>query len=86
MAIPTVGSIRWLLFPAAVGAGPIYRLLGKRDLGTVEFPPPETAPADGEPAFRRHGGGHTTGPDRPAFLKFAGRYPGNAGAGGEGGQ
>ena len=34
----------------------------------------ETALIDGEVAFRQHGGGHTTGPNWPTFLKFAERY------------
>jgi len=29
------------MFLAAVGAGPVYKLLGKKDLGTTEFPPGE---------------------------------------------
>jgi hypothetical protein len=62
------------MFLAAVGAGPVYKLLGKRDLGTTEFPPQETALAGGEVAFRQHAGGHTTGPNWPVFLEFAGRY------------
>jgi hypothetical protein len=61
-------------FLAAVAAGPVYRLLGKKDLGTTEFPPVETALVDGELAFRQHAGGHTTGPNWPVFLKFADRY------------
>ncbi len=62
------------MFLAGVGAGPVYKLLGKKDLGTTEFPPQETALIDGEVAFRQHSGGHTTGPNWPAFLKFADRY------------
>lgn len=62
------------MFLAGVGAGPVYRLLGKKDLGTTEFPPQETALIDGEIAFRQHSGGHTTGPNWPTFLKFAERY------------
>jgi (4-O-methyl)-D-glucuronate---lignin esterase len=62
------------MFLGAVGAGPVYKLLGKRDLGTTEFPPMETALIDGEVAFRQHSGGHTTGPNWPTFLTFAGRY------------
>jgi hypothetical protein len=62
------------MFLAAVGAGPVYRLLGKRDLGTSEFPPIETALVDGDVAFRQHGGGHTPGPNWPTFLSFAERY------------
>ncbi len=50
-------------FMAAVAAGPVYRLLGKKDLGTAEFPPVETGLMDGELAFRQHSGGHTTGPE-----------------------
>jgi hypothetical protein len=61
-------------FMAAVAAGPVYRLLGKKDLGTAEFPELETALIDGEIAFRQHSGGHTTGPNWPTFLKWADRY------------
>ena len=62
------------MFLAAAAAGPVYRLLGRRDLGTGEFPPIETAPIDGEIAFRQHSGGHTPAPNWPTFLTFAGRY------------
>jgi hypothetical protein len=62
------------MFMAAAAAGPVYRLLGKKDLGTSEFPPIETALVDGEIAFRQHKGGHTAGPNWPTFLKFADRY------------
>jgi hypothetical protein len=62
------------MFLAAVGAGPVYRLLGKKDLGTTEFPPIETSLIAGDIAFRQHRGGHTAGPNWPTFLEFAGRY------------
>ena len=62
------------MFLAAVGAGPVYRLLGKKDLGTSEFPPIETGLMDGEISFRQHSGGHTPGPNWPIFLDFAARY------------
>ena len=62
------------MFIAAVGAGPVYKLLGKKDLGTRDFPPMETVLIDGDIAFRQHAGGHTTGPNWPTFLTFAGRY------------
>jgi len=62
------------MFMGAVGAGPVYRLLGKKDLGTTEFPPIETSLIDGDIAFRQHRGGHTTGPNWPTFLTFASRY------------
>jgi hypothetical protein len=61
-------------FMAAVAAGPVYWLLGKKDLGTSEYPQIETALTDGEIAFRQHKGGHTTGPNWPTFLAWADRY------------
>jgi len=62
------------MFLAAVGAGPVYRLLGKKDLGTSEFPARETALVAGEIAYRQHSAGHTPGPNWPVFLDFASRY------------
>jgi hypothetical protein len=62
------------MFLAGVHAGPVYKLLGKKDLGTTEFPPLKTALIDGEIAFRQHEGAHTTGPNWPTFLTFAERY------------
>jgi hypothetical protein len=50
------------------------RLLGRKDLGTREFPPIEMALIDGDLAFRQHGGGHTPAPNWPRFLTFAERY------------
>jgi len=74
------------MFLGAVGAGPVYTLLGKRGLSTASLPPIETPLLDGDIAFRQHRGGHTTGPNWPAFLSFAARYikspgksPGSAG-------
>jgi hypothetical protein len=62
------------MFIAAVAAGPVYKLLGKKGLGIADFPPMETPLIDGDLAFRQHSGGHTTGPNWPTFLTFAGRY------------
>ncbi len=62
------------MFMAAVAAGPVYKLVGKKDLGATEFPPIETALIDGDIAFRQHSEGHTPAPNWPAFLKFAERY------------
>jgi 6-phosphogluconolactonase (cycloisomerase 2 family) len=61
-------------FMAAAAAGPVYTLLGKKDLGTTNFPPIETTLIDGDIAFRQHSGGHTDVPNWPTFLKFASRY------------
>jgi hypothetical protein len=62
------------MFLAAAGAGPVYKLLGKKDMGTTEFPPIETPLIDGDVAFRQHSAGHTDGPNWPTFLTFASRY------------
>jgi hypothetical protein len=61
-------------FLAAVGAGPVYKLLGKKDLGTTEFPPIDTAIIDGDLGFRQHTAGHTPAPTWPTFIQFAGKY------------
>jgi hypothetical protein len=62
------------MFLAAVAAGPVYTLLGTKDLGISEFPPIETPLINGDLAFRQHSGGHTPGPNWPTFLEFASRY------------
>jgi hypothetical protein len=62
------------MFLAAVGAGPVYRLLGKQDLGATEMPPPDVALIAGDLGFREHTGGHIQAPDWPAFIAFAGKY------------
>jgi hypothetical protein len=67
-------------FMAAVAAGPVFRLLGKKDLGvtgnylTAPMPALNEALTDGELAWRQHDGGHTDGPNWPAFLQWADRY------------
>jgi len=61
-------------FLAAVGAGPVYKLLGKKDLGTTEFPPIDTALIDGDLGFRQHTAGHTPAPTWPTFIAFAEKY------------
>jgi len=62
------------MFLGGAYAGPVYKLLGKKDLGTTEFPPIETTLMDGDIAFRQHSGGHTTGPNWSYFIEFASRY------------
>lgn len=61
-------------FLAGVGAGPVYELLGKRSLGTSEFPKIETLVATGDIAFRQHSSGHTDQPNWPFFLDFASEH------------
>jgi hypothetical protein len=62
------------MFLAAAAAGPVYKLLGKKDMGTTQFPSMETPLIDGDVAFRQHSGGHTPGPNWPTFITFASRY------------
>ncbi len=62
------------MFLGGVYAGPVYILLGKKDLGTTEFPPMETSLTQGEIAFRQHSGGHATGPNWPTFIEWAAGY------------
>jgi hypothetical protein len=62
------------MFMAAAAAGPVYKVLGKKDLGTTEMPQPNVELIDGDVAFRQHEGGHTDAPNWPTFIKFAGRY------------
>jgi hypothetical protein len=62
------------MFLAAAGAGPVYKLLDKQDMGTNEFPVVEMPLIYGDVAFRQHRGGHTNGPNWSSFLMFASRY------------
>ena len=82
--IPERGDAKWLdqqgSFMAAVAAGPVFRLLGARDLGTSDdynsekMPPVNTGLLDGHLAWRQHDGGHTDGPNWKHFIPWADRY------------
>src|SRR4051812_18235678 len=60
-------------FLAGAAADPVYRLLGKKGLGTTEFPKMETGLMDGTLTFRQHAGPHTDAPNWPVFIDFAER-------------
>jgi hypothetical protein len=62
------------MFLAQVAASPVYELLGRKGLGTTDYPAPLQLVATGDLAFRAHTGGHTAGPNWPIFLDFAARY------------
>jgi hypothetical protein len=63
------------MFKAAVAAGPVYRLLGKKDLGATELPALDTPLTAGDLGWHYHTGGHTaTAADWTAFLEFLGKY------------
>jgi lysophospholipase L1-like esterase len=77
------GDAKWVdahgSFMAAVLAGPVYRLLGKKDLGTpgdylTDPMPPVKTLIGGELAWRQHEGGHDVTPNWPAFFDWVRRY------------
>jgi hypothetical protein len=79
--IPEKGDAKWLdqqgSYMATVAAGPVFRLLGAKDLGTSDDYLAEKMPAvnkgllDGELAWRQHDGGHTDGPNIEHFVAWA---------------
>jgi len=81
--IPERGDAHWLdhqgSYMAAVAAGPVFRLLGAKDLGTSDDYTSEKMPAvnvsmlDGQLAWRQHDGGHTDGPNWKYFIPWATR-------------
>jgi hypothetical protein len=85
---PQAGDALWLdqqgSFMAAVAAGPVFRLLGARDLGVAEDYRKAIKPAvgvgllDGQLAWRQHEGGHTDVPNIKYFLGWADRWMGRA--------
>jgi hypothetical protein len=81
--IPERGDAKWLdqrgSFMAAIAAGPVYRLLGAKDLGRSDdyldeqLPPVNEGLLDGALAWRQHDGGHTDMPNLPHFIEWADR-------------
>src|SRR5688572_4266750 len=81
--VPEKGDAKWLdqqgSFMAAVAAGPVFRLLGAKDLGTSDDYNREKMPAvnvgllNGHLAWRQHDGGHTDGPNWKHFIPWADR-------------
>ncbi len=77
------GDAKWVdahgSFMAAVLAGPVYMLLGKKDLGTpgdylTDLMPPIKTLIGGELAWRQHEGGHDVTPNWPAFFDWVPHY------------
>jgi lysophospholipase L1-like esterase len=85
--IPEKGDARWLdqqgSFMATVAAGPVFRLLGAKDLGMTEdyrmvkMPPVNVGLLDGQLAWRQHDGGHTDGPNWKYFIPWANKFIGH---------
>jgi hypothetical protein len=79
--IPEKGDAKWLdqrgSFMAAIAAGPVFRLLGAKDLGrsddynAEQLPPVKEGLLDGALAWRQHDGGHTDTPNLQHFLDWA---------------
>ncbi len=62
-------------FLSMVAAGPVYRLLGKKDLGVTALPPLDVPLISGSLGWNYHTGGHVSmAEDWLAFLDFAGRH------------
>ena len=62
-------------FLGEVAAGPVYRLVGKQDLGTTTWPAPDVPVTTGDLAYYYHTGPHAiTTADWKVFLPFADRY------------
>jgi hypothetical protein len=79
--IPDRGDANWLdqqgSFMATVAAGPVFRLLGVRDIGvkedyhTAKMPPVNSGLLDGELAWRQHDGGHEDRSNMKHFIEWA---------------
>jgi hypothetical protein len=81
--IPAKGDANWLdqqgSYMATVAAGPVFRLLGAKDIGekenyrTAKMPPVNTDMLDGELAWRQHDGGHEDRSNMKHFIAWASR-------------
>jgi hypothetical protein len=81
--VPERGDAKWLdhqgSYMAAVAAGPVFRLLGAKDLGvsddyrTEKMPGVNVGLLDGQLAWRQHDGGHTDAPNVRYFIEWADR-------------
>jgi hypothetical protein len=82
--IPEQGDAKWLdqqgSYMATVAAGPVFKLLGAKDLGVSsdynkeKMPPVNTGLLDGQLAWRQHDGGHTDAPNVKYFIQWADRF------------
>ena len=79
--IPEKGDANWLdhqgSYMAAVAAGPVFRLLGAKDLGekqdyrVAKMPAVNVGLLDGELAWRQHDGGHEDRSNMKYFIEWA---------------
>ena len=81
--IPEKGDANWLdqqgSYMATIAAGPVFRLLGVKDVGVTEdyrvakMPPYNTSLLEGELAWRQHDGGHEDRSNMSFFISWANR-------------
>jgi hypothetical protein len=82
--IPEKGDANWLdqqgSYMATVAAGPVFRLLGAKDIGdtndyrVAKMPPVNAGLLDGELAWRQHGGGHEDRSNMKYFIAWANKF------------
>jgi lysophospholipase L1-like esterase len=82
--VPEMGDAKWLdhqgSFMATVAAGPVFRMLGAKDLGvnedyhTAKMPPVNTGLLEGQLAWRQHDAGHTDAPNWKYFIPWADKF------------
>jgi len=82
--IPEQGDAKWLdhqgSYMAAIAAGPVFKLLGAKDLGvtndykTEKMPGVNVSLLDGELAWRQHDGGHTDAPNFKHFIPWVDKF------------
>jgi hypothetical protein len=84
--IPEKGDANWLdqqgSYMATVAAGPVFQLLGARDLGEkrdyreAQMPPVNTGLLEGQLAWRQHDGGHEDRTNMKHFIEWANKMLG----------
>ena len=82
--IPEKGDAKWLdqqgSYMATVAAGPVFKLLGVKDIGVSNDYMKEKMPhiltdmLNGELAWRQHDGGHTDAPNFKFFIPWANKF------------
>jgi hypothetical protein len=82
--IPEQGDANWLdhqgSYMSAVAAGPVFKLLGVKDLGvsndymTEKMPEVNKGLLEGNLAWRQHDGGHTDTPNIKHFIEWVNKH------------
>ena len=86
--VPEQGDAKWLdqqgSYMATIAAGPVFKLLGAKDLGvsneykTEKMPGVNVGLLDGTLAWRQHDGGHTDAPNVKYFVQWADKLIGHS--------